>query len=68
MNPFSGSNIFAMAKIQRIGHAHKAPFWLVVLVVVGISSGDTRRKQATTNTIYFVPLIFLQILTKLFSD
>ena len=24
--------VFAMAMIQRIGHDHQAPFWLVVLV------------------------------------
>ena len=42
---------FAMAKIRRIGHDHHAPFQdLVVLVVVlvVISSGDARRKQAAT--------------------
>ena len=48
-----------MAKIQRISHDHQTPFWLVVvLVFVGISSGDTRRKQATTWPIYLGPPIF----------
>ena len=34
--------IFVMAKIQRIGHDHQAPF------SGGESSGDARRKQAAT--------------------
>ena len=56
-------NVLAMAKIRRIGHDHQAPFWhLLVVLVVGISSGDTRQKHATTYTIYFGPPIFLQIL------
>ena len=60
---------FAIAKIQRIGHDHQAPFWLVVLYCnLGISSGNTRRKQATTWPIYLGPPIFLQILNLLISD
>ena len=66
--------LFAMAKIQKIGHDHQAPFWLVVVCIVllycciGISSGDTRQKQATTWPIYLGPPIFLQILNLLVSD
>ena len=48
--------VFAIAKIRRIGHDHQAPFR--VLIVLGISSGDTRRKQTTTWPIYLRPPIF----------
>ena len=63
-------HVFAMAKIRRIGHDHQAPFQVLVLVVLvvlvlGISSGDTRRKQTTTWPIYLRPPIFLQILDPL---
>ena len=34
-----------MAQTRRIGHDHQAPFQVVV---VGISSGDTRLKQTNT--------------------
>ena len=59
--------VFAMAKIRRIGHDHQAPFQVLVLVLVvlGISSSDTRRKQTTTWPIYPRPPIFLQILDPL---
>ena len=58
----------AIAMIRRNGHDHQAPFWLVVVLVVGISSGVMRQKQATTWPIYLGPPIFLQILSLLMSD
>ena len=33
-----------MAQIHRIGHDHQAPFQVVVVVFVPISSGDMRQK------------------------
>ena len=60
--------IFAMAQIRRIGNDHQTPFWhvlLVVVVVVEVSSGDAKRKQAATCTIHLGPPIFLQILDPL---
>ena len=61
--------IFAMAQICRIGHDHQAPFQvllvLVLVLLLGISSGDTRRKLTTTWPIYPRPPIFLQILDPL---
>ena len=63
---FIPSLIFAMAKIRRIGHDHQAPFWhVVVVLVVEVSSGDAKRKQAATCTIHLGPPIFLQILDPL---
>ena len=56
---------FAMAKIRRIGHDHQASFWHVVVVVLDVSSGDTKRKQAATCTIHLGPPLFLQILDPL---
>ena len=61
-------NIFAMTKIQRIGHDHQAPFWhlvLVLLLLVDVSSGDAKRKQAATCSLHLEPPIFLQILDSL---
>ena len=52
-----------MAKIRRIGHDHQPPIWGVVVVTVGISSGDTRQKQATTWPIYLGPHIFYRFWT-----
>ena len=54
--------VFAMAKIRRIGHDHEAPFWHVL---VEVFSGDAKRKQTATCTIHFGPRIFLQILDPL---
>ena len=53
-------NLFAMAQIRRIGHDHQELFWhlVVVVLLLGISSGDTRQKQATTWPIYLGPPIF----------
>ena len=42
------SDLFAMAKIRRIGHDHQAPFQVLVVVHLLISSGDRRQKQTTT--------------------
>ena len=58
--------VFAMAKIRRIGHDHEAPFWhLLVVLLLEVSSGDAKRKQAATCTIHLGPPIFLQILDPL---
>ena len=54
--------VLAMAQNYRIGHDHWAPFWHLVLVVLGTSSSDTRKKQSTTWVIYLGPQIFLQFL------
>ena len=60
-------NLFAMAKIQRIGHDHRALFWHLVLLVllVDVSSGDAKQKQAATCTIHFGPPIFYRFRTPL---
>ena len=59
-----------MAKIRRIGHDHQAPFWhlLVLVLLLEVSSGDAKRKQAATCTIHLGPPIFLQILDPLYND
>ena len=61
---------FAMAKIRRMGHDHQAPFWhlVVLLLLLEVSSGDAKRKQAATCTIHLGPPIFLQILDPLYND
>ena len=50
--------LFAMAMIQRIGHDHQAPFWLVVLVVLGneaVTRGENKlpHAQYTSDPQYF---------------
>ena len=39
--------IFAMAKIQRIGHDHNAPFLLLLLLGIGMGMGIRRFKCDT---------------------
>ena len=55
--------IFVMAKIQRIGHDHQAPFLFLLLFLD--FKHDTRRKEAATCTIHPGPPIFLHILDPL---
>ena len=50
--------IFAMAKIQRIGHDHKAPFWHLLLVgdenqAVTRSENRLPHAQFTSDPQYF---------------
>ena len=56
------SLFFAMAQIRRIGHDHQAPFWHLV-VLVEVSSGDAKRKQAAKCTIHLRPPIFYRFRT-----
>ena len=59
--------VFAMAQIRRIGHNHQTPFWHLVgvLLLLDISNGDAKQKQAALCTIHLGPQIFLQILNPL---
>ena len=55
--------LFALAKIQRIGHDHQAPFWHVV---VGENLAVTRGKNKLPHAQYTSePKDFLQILDPL---
>ena len=56
-----------MAQIRRIGHDHQTPFWHVVVVLllllVEVSSGDAKQKQAATCTIHLGPIYFYRFWT-----
>ena len=63
---FSRNQIFAMAKIRRIGHDLQIPFFFLLLLLLLLDfKRDTRRKQAPTCTIHPGPPIFLHILDPL---
>ena len=55
---YFNNNLFAMAKIQRIGHVHQAPFWLVVVLLLGyqaVTRGENKLPygQYTLDPQYF---------------
>ena len=46
------STVFAMAKIQRIGHDHQAPFWHLLVGVVVENQAVTRSENKLPHAQY----------------